>query len=156
MTAAQNFELLLDFGAYLKLGGAEAQILTDSGESSALSGLTENDGLLLLRGDSVYGAGGASLTTTAPFTNVDTTDVDHLKGDGGSSVTFGGTLTNEGTFDIGNGSLSAANDGDRERAQRHGNARPSGLRQRACRANPQRRCGDNRRYHSRRALRTAS
>ena len=63
---------------------------------------------MLLRGDSVYGAGGASLTTTAPFTNVDTTDVDHLKGDGGSSVTLGGTLTNEGTFDIGNGGLSAA------------------------------------------------
>ena len=63
---------------------------------------------MLLRGDSIYGAGGASLTTTAPFTNVDTTDVDHLKGDGGSAVTFGGTLTNEGSFDIGNGSLSAA------------------------------------------------
>ena len=62
----------------------------------------------LLRGDSIYGAGGASLTTTASFTNVDTTDVDHLKGDGGSALTLGGTLTNEGTFDIGNGSLSAA------------------------------------------------
>ena len=68
----------------------------------------ENDGTLLLRGDSIYGAGGASLTTTTSFTNVDITNVDHLKGDGGSSVTFGGTLTNEGTFDIGNGSLSAA------------------------------------------------
>ncbi len=62
------------------IGGAEAQILTDGGGSSALAGLTENDGMLLLRGDSIYGAGGASLTTTAPFTNVDTTDVDHLKG----------------------------------------------------------------------------
>jgi hypothetical protein len=98
----------IDSGAYLRLGGAEAQILTDGGGSSALTGLTENDGLLLLRGDSIYGAGGASLTTTASFTNVDTTDVDHLKGDGGSALTFGGTLTNEGTFDIGNGSLSAA------------------------------------------------
>ncbi len=98
----------IESGAYLKLGGAEAQILTDDGGSSALTGLTENDGLLLLRGDSIYGAGGASLTTTASFTNVNTTDVDHLKGDGGSTLTFGGTLTNEGTFDIGNGSLSAA------------------------------------------------
>jgi uncharacterized repeat protein (TIGR03803 family) len=95
-------------GVSLRLGGAEAQILTDGGGSSALTGLTENDGTLLLRGDSIYGAGGARLTTTTSFTNVGTTDVDHLKADGGSAVTFGGTLTNDGTFDIGNGSLSAA------------------------------------------------
>ena len=34
----------IDSGVALRLGGAEAQILTDSGGSSALTGLTENDG----------------------------------------------------------------------------------------------------------------
>ena len=65
-------------GASLRLVGAEAQILT-GGASSALTGLTKNLGTLLLRGDSVLGAGGASLTTTTSFTNVDTANVDQYQ-----------------------------------------------------------------------------
>ena len=94
-------------GASLLLVGAEAQILTDDGGRSALTGLAENDGTLRLRGDSIYGGGGASLTTTTSFNNVQITNVNSYRRDGGSAITFGGTLTNEGTFDIGNGNLSA-------------------------------------------------
>ena len=66
-------------GASLLLVGAEAQILTDDGGRSALTGLAENDGTLRLRGDSIYGGGGASLTTTTSFNNVQITNVDFLQ-----------------------------------------------------------------------------
>jgi len=96
-------------GASLELDGSDAQILTSGGASSALSGLTANDGTLALEGDNGYGAGGATLTTTGAFTNYDNAYVDsYYMGDGGSVATFGGTLTNDGTLDLGNTGLSAA------------------------------------------------
>jgi hypothetical protein len=98
-------------GGWLELDGSVAQILTNSGAKSALTGLTENEGDLLLRGDNgSLGSGGASLTTTStPFANYGDLYVDSYGyGDGGSTATFGGILTNDGTFDIGNSGLSAA------------------------------------------------
>jgi hypothetical protein len=95
-------------GGWLELDGAGAQILSSGGASSGLSGLTANYGLLLLRGDSNFGAGGAAVTTATSFTNYDNAQFDSWGyGDGGSTVSFGGTLTNEGAFDIGNTGLSA-------------------------------------------------
>jgi hypothetical protein len=94
-------------GAWLELDGSGAQVLT--GSSNGLSGLTANYGTLVLEGGTLYGAGGASLTTTGSFTNYGATYVDgYYGGDGGSAATFGGTLANDGTLDIGNGSLSAS------------------------------------------------
>ena len=62
-----------------------------------------------MRGNSNYGAGGVTLTTSVGFTNYGTAYVDgQYNGDGGSQFTIGGTLTNNGTFDIGNLYLSAA------------------------------------------------
>ena len=95
-------------GSSLELDGANVRVLTGGGASSALSGLTENDGTLTLRGKSILGTGGASLTTTTSFTNYLNANVDGTGGDGGSAVTFGGTLTNGGMLDIGNASLSAS------------------------------------------------
>ena len=97
-------------GGWLELDGSVAQILTNSGAKSALSGLTENEGTFVLRGDTNLGSGGVALTTTStPFTNYGDAYVDSLYGgDSGSTATFGGTLTNFGTFDIGNTGLTAA------------------------------------------------
>jgi len=96
-------------GGWLELDGSGAAILTGGGASSALSGIATNYGTLLLQGDTEYGAGGASLTTTKAFTNFLDVYIDSFNfGGGGSRATFGGTLTNEGAFDIGNGALSAA------------------------------------------------
>ena len=89
-------------GASLELDGAGAQILTDGGASSALSGLSANDGTLTLQGGSTLGAGGVTVTTTKDLTNTGILNIDTGAIDGGSAVTFGGTLTNDGTLDIGN------------------------------------------------------
>jgi hypothetical protein len=102
---------MIDSGASIELDGAEARVLRENfkGFVSALSHLTANHGTLTLRGDSSFGAGGATLKTAAPFTNGANANfsVDASAGDGGSRVTFGGTLTNRGTLDIGNAGLSA-------------------------------------------------
>jgi hypothetical protein len=70
-----------------------------------LQGLANNDGRLLLRGNSRYGAGGASVTTTTVLTNDGTLWVDEYGGDGGSTMTIGGKLTNSGVTVIGNAAL---------------------------------------------------
>jgi hypothetical protein len=95
-------------GATLQLDGPQAKILTNAGAKTALSGLAANNGTLLLRGDSGYGARGAALTTTTSFTNYDYAEIDYYGSDGGSTVTFGGTLTNDYDLYIGNAGLSAA------------------------------------------------
>jgi hypothetical protein len=94
-------------GASLDLIGSGAQILTGRGASSALSGLTANYGTLSLQGDTVNGAGGATLTTTTAFTNYGTAHID-TEFAGRSAVTFGGALTNDGTFQIGSNDLIAS------------------------------------------------
>ena len=95
-------------GAWLELDGSEAQITTGGTTVSALKGLATNNGTLLLRGNSGYGAGGASVTTTTALTNDGTLWVDEYGGDGGSTLTIGGKLTNSGVTVIGNGNLSAS------------------------------------------------
>jgi hypothetical protein len=96
--------------ALLELDGSEARVALASNTSSstALTGLASNNGTLLLRGNSGFGAGGASLTTTTGFTNNATLDVDSFGSDGGSSLAIGGTLTNYATVAIGNTGLSAS------------------------------------------------
>ena len=81
-------------GASLELEGARAQILTDGGASSALSGLAENDGTLALQA-------GATLTTTESLTNAGTFNIE-----GGSAATLGGTLTNNGALEIDGATLT--------------------------------------------------
>ena len=95
-------------GAWLELDGSEAKITTGGTTVSALQGLATNNGTLLLRGNSGYGAGGASVTTTTALTNNGTLWVDQYGGDGGSTLTLGGALTNWGTAVIGNSALSAS------------------------------------------------
>ena len=89
-------------GASLELG-AGAQILTDGGERSALHGLTENDGTLVLHSVNPL----FPLPPTTGLTNTGTFNIDTGAGDGGSGVVLGGTLTNDGTLDIGNASLTS-------------------------------------------------
>jgi hypothetical protein len=89
----------IDTGASLELDGAGAQILTDGGASSALSGLAANDGTLRLSGK--------TLTTTSSFVNSNVVSVDTRSFDGGADLTFGGALTNPGWFAVGNQFLSA-------------------------------------------------
>jgi hypothetical protein len=95
-------------GGSLELDG-EAQILTDGGASSALSGLKTNDGTLTLQGESLYGTGGATLATTTGLTNNDQFSIDAsaFTSEGGSAVAIGGRLTNNGTLDIGDADLVA-------------------------------------------------
>ncbi|HKM62974.1 MAG TPA: hypothetical protein VJY39_10840 [Acidisphaera sp.] len=76
--------------------------------SSALAKLSLNDGTLILRGNSGYGAGGATLTTTTGFSNAGNLQVDQSGSDGGSTLTFGGSLTNANQATIGNQGLSAS------------------------------------------------
>ena len=54
---------------WLELDGSRALILTNAGASSALASLATNDGVLLLRGNTTAGAGGARITTTTGLTN---------------------------------------------------------------------------------------
>jgi hypothetical protein len=95
------------YNGALEIDGAGAQILTDNGARSALSGLTSNFGYLALRGDSSLGAGGATLTTAGGLANTGTINVDAVNGDGGSTLTVGGELSSQDTINIGNSALSA-------------------------------------------------
>ncbi len=96
-------------GGWLELDSAQASVVASGGgQNSGLSGLFANAGTLLLRGNSNFGSGGVTLTTTSGLTNSGLFEVDSYGGDGASSVTIGGGLVNEGTFNLGNGGLSAA------------------------------------------------
>jgi hypothetical protein len=87
-------------GASLALYGGQARVSIGAGATdSALTGLSSNAGTFDLEGESGYGAGSASLTTTAGLTNSGTLDVDIL-GDG-SKLTLGGVLANTGSINIG-------------------------------------------------------
>ncbi|MGH7031342.1 MAG: beta strand repeat-containing protein, partial [Stellaceae bacterium] len=81
-------------------GDSQVQILGNSANNNALTGLASNAGLFYLRN-------GASLTTT---TGLDTSNqllLDIFGGDGGASLGVGGTLTNNNYVQIGNTALSA-------------------------------------------------
>ena len=96
-------------GGWLEMDSAQASVVASGGgQNSGLSGLFANAGTLLLRGNSNFGSGGVTLTTTSGLTNSGLFEVDSYGGDGASSVTIGGGLVNEGTFNLGNGGLSAA------------------------------------------------
>jgi hypothetical protein len=96
-------------GSQLEVDGAQARISLGVGTSnSALTDLIANDGTLYFRGDSGFGAGGTSITTTANFANAGNLSIDLYGFDGGSRVSFGGVLTNDGSITIGNGELTAA------------------------------------------------
>ena len=92
----------------LELDGAEARITTGGTTASALSHLAVNDDLLTLRGNCVYGLGGATLATTVAFVNNGILSIDLQSGDGASAASFGGTVTNYETIAIGNTSLSSS------------------------------------------------
>ena len=94
---------------WLELDGSEAQILTNAGSSSALAKLAINDGVLLLRGNTGDGAGGARLATTTGLTNNETMYVNSYQNfDSGSVATIGGTLTNNANLAIGNVDMGAS------------------------------------------------
>jgi hypothetical protein len=94
-------------GSSLELDGA-AKITTGGTSSSALAQLSINYGALTLQGDIFEGEGGASLTTTAAFTNDGALAIDAGSSDGGSNVAFGGLLTNNTSLQIGNTNLAAS------------------------------------------------
>ena len=76
-----------------------------------MAGLAVNQGVLDFEGNSGYGAGGATVTTTTSFLNGGTFYVDsYYGGDGGSQITIGGTLTNAaaGKVYIGNSTIGTA------------------------------------------------
>ena len=89
-------------GGQLALDGptAQVQILGNSANNNALSGLSSNAGFLYLRN-------GASLATTTGLDNSNNLLLDNFGGDGGASLAIGGTLTNSSNVQIGNGGLSA-------------------------------------------------
>ena len=96
-------------GAQLSLGGAQSRVSIGSGTTnSALAGLASNAGNFFLQGNSGFGAGGATVTTTTGFTNTGTVGIDEFGGQGGSTFNIGGALTNSGTSNIGVTNLSAS------------------------------------------------
>jgi hypothetical protein len=90
----------LGSGAELALGGARARIAVgaETGRNSALSGLADNAGTLVL-------AGGATLATTAGLNNIGTIAIGGRRG---GLLTVGGTLRNSGDLVIGSTSLARA------------------------------------------------
>ena len=101
------------YGAFFQIDGAEARVSLGSGTTNtALSGLASNEGTVNFDGNSGYGAGGTTVTTTTSFDNAGTLWIDYYySNDGGTNVTFGGALTNSGTAIIGNTSLGDAASG---------------------------------------------
>ncbi|HKM62973.1 MAG TPA: hypothetical protein VJY39_10835 [Acidisphaera sp.] len=96
----------IGYGGFLQVDGTEARASIGAGaSSSALSGLTLNDGTANFDGNCDLGAGGTTITTTTNFTNDDQLIIDYYGNDGATTVTFGGTLTNNGVASIGNTSL---------------------------------------------------
>ncbi len=94
---------------WLELDGSGARILTNAGSSSALASLGTNDGVLLLRGNTNDGAGGARLATTTSLTNNGTIYVDAYQAyDSGSAATIGGALINNANFGVGNENMGAS------------------------------------------------
>jgi hypothetical protein len=95
-------------GGWLELDSSWANATIAGGaKNSALANLASNYGTLLLRGNTNFGPGGVTVTTSTSYTNSGTTSVDIYGGDGGSSLTFGGTLDNQGTINLGNSNSSA-------------------------------------------------
>ncbi len=96
-------------GGWLEIDGANADVeIGATGGNSGLSNLSSNGGTLLIRGDSGFGQGGVSFSTSAAFTNTGLADIDSDGNDGGSDVAFSGLLTNESDLNIGNYGLSAS------------------------------------------------
>ena len=96
-------------GAWLELDGSQARITTGGTATSALGQLGANSGVLMLRGDTGLGAGGAVFGTAVGFANSGTLYIDSYQwNDGGSSANFGGNLVNYGSLSIGNNFLAAA------------------------------------------------
>ena len=98
----------IDAGAEIQLAGQQARISIGAGASnSALSSLSSNYGVFDEEGGASSGPGGASVTTTANFTNYGTFLLDYFGGYGASSFTDTGLFTNEDFVQIGNDFLSA-------------------------------------------------
>ena len=85
-------------GAYLALYGSTSFIedAGATGQNSALTSLSENDGTFSI-------TNAVSVSTTGDLTNTNYLEVD-ANGTGGSTLTVGGTLTNSGYLYIGYGS----------------------------------------------------
>ncbi len=95
-------------GAEFQLDGQQSRASIGSGNTnSALSGLASNSGTLDLEGNWSTGPGGASITTSAAFTNADDLYLDVYGGDGASSFTVNSTFTNTKNVEIGSSTLSA-------------------------------------------------
>jgi hypothetical protein len=71
------------------------------GSNSALAGLTNVSGLLVIEN-------GSSVVVDNSLTNIGTIDVDTVFGNGGGAMTVDGTLINDGTVQIGLSSLGAS------------------------------------------------
>jgi hypothetical protein len=96
-------------GGSLELDSAQASVAAaGGGQNSGIAALVTNAGTLLLRGNSGFGSGGVTWTSSHNFTNTGTTEIDYYGYDGGSTVQIAAALINSGTLDIGNGALSAA------------------------------------------------
>jgi hypothetical protein len=93
----------------LSVNGAQARVSIGSGTTnSALTGLASNAGTFIMQGDTGFGAGGATVTTTTGFTNTTNVFIDAIGGgQGASTFNIGSNLTNSGSFNIGVTNLSA-------------------------------------------------
>jgi hypothetical protein len=87
----------------LTIYGADAFVAdaSDISSNSALTGLTNNEGVLNI-GD------GASVTTDGGLTSSFSLGVDPVAGGGGSTLAVGGALTNSSSVQLGNSAISAA------------------------------------------------
>ena len=96
--------------ATIEIDAALARISIGAGSgNSALTTLSSNVGTFRLRGDTGFGYGGTTVSTTKSFNNTGTTQIDSYgNGDGGSTFAIANKLTNAGSFTIGNNYLSAS------------------------------------------------
>ena len=95
-------------GAELQLDGQQSRFSVGAGTTnSALNGLASNYGTFDEEGNWSTGPGGSVVTTSAPFTNYATFDLDIYNSDGASTFTDTALFTNTGDVQVGNDYLSA-------------------------------------------------
>src|SRR6202012_2236782 len=88
-------------GGFLQIDGTQARITIGSSTTSAVGGLTSNDGTVNFDGNCDLGAGGSNVTTSGGFDNSDLLWIDMYGGDGGTTVHYGGVPCNSGTGALG-------------------------------------------------------